>query len=120
MELIIDIATVIGVCGTFLLLIWLIRSLVATPVPVDENTKLFMVVAVSGDGGNFEQTIHSLEWLKSESRIPMELVVTDCGLDDEGQRLAELTMKGAEYICCEPAGLDRLIGELTWLKEQTK
>jgi hypothetical protein len=120
MELITDIATVIIVCGTFLLLIWLIRGLVVTPVPVDENTKLFMVVAVSGDGGNFEQTIHSLEWLRSESRIPMELVVTDCGLDDEGRRLAALTVSGTEYICCAPEGLDRLIGELTWLKEQTR
>ena len=32
MELIMDISTVIGVCGSFLLLIWVIRSLVMIPV----------------------------------------------------------------------------------------
>ena len=119
MELITTIAAVTVICGAFLLIIWLLRCLIATPVPVDDNTRLFMVVAVSGDGGNFEQTIHSLEWLRSESRIPMELVVADCGLDSDGQRLAELTMSRREYICCQPEGLDRLIGDITWTKQQS-
>ncbi|MBQ6539488.1 MAG: hypothetical protein IJL71_00490 [Oscillospiraceae bacterium] len=121
MEIIVmDIAAVFIVCGGFLLLIWLLTGLALTPVPVDDNTKLFMVIAVNGDGGSFEQTIHSLEWLRSESRIPMELVVADCGLDDHGQKLTGLAMDRTEYIFCKPAALDRLIGEHTWLKEQTK
>ena len=63
-----------------------------------------------------EHTLKSLNWLKDEGKIPMELIVADCGLDCEGQRLAELNEGQWNVICCEPESLETLIGDTIWRK----
>ena len=50
MEYILEITAVLIMCGTFILLVWLARSVMVTPVPTDEDTMLYMVVAVKGGG----------------------------------------------------------------------
>lgn len=116
MEYILEITAVLIMCGTFILLVWLARSFVVTPVPTDEDTMLYMVVAVKGGGCQLEQTLKSLSWLKDEGRIPMEVIVVDYGLDCEGQRLAELNEGLWNVTCCEPGSLDELIGDTIWRK----
>ena len=110
MERFLEISAVLVVCGTFLLLIWLLKSLLVTPVPTDRDTGLYMVVAAKGDAQGLEQTLQSLQWLREEGRIPMTIVVCDCGLGENGKRLISADKWDAIY--CTPDSL----GELTWQK----
>ena len=117
MERVLEISTVLIVCGTFVLLIWLMKSLLVTPVPTDENTLLYMVVAAKGSGSSLEQTVQSLIWLRDEGRAPMEIVICDCGLDGGGRKLMELTASKWDIACYKPETLDGLIGDITWRTE---
>lgn len=114
MEHLLELTAILVVCGTFVLLIWLMRGIMVTPVPTDENTELYMVVAVKGDGTNLEQTLQSLEWISDEGKIPMTLVVCDCGLTDNGKKLISRDKWDAVY--CTPQHL----GEIAWKKELTE
>ncbi|MBE6948791.1 MAG: hypothetical protein E7456_02985 [Ruminococcaceae bacterium] len=110
MEHLLELTAVVTVCGTFLLLIWLLKSLLVTPVPTDRDTELYMVVTAKGDAQGLEQTLQSLQWIREEGRIPMTLVVCDCGMGDEGKRLVSAEKWDAIY--CTPDGL----GDITWQK----
>lgn len=118
MERLLELSAVLIVCGTFVLLIWLLKSLLVTPVPTDENTLLYMVIAAKGGGSGLEQTVQSLIWLRDEGSAPMELVICDCGLDEDGRRIMELAAGKWDLACCKPKTLNRLIGDVTWRTEQ--
>lgn len=119
MEHLLELVVILTVCGTFLLIIWLLRSLLATPVPKNDNTLLHMVIAVKGDGSCLEQTMQSLMWLRNEGSIPMELIVCDCGLDENGRKLMTLAADKLDVVCCEAKNLDSLIGDITWQEKIT-
>ena len=120
MENILEIIAVLIVCGTFIALVWLAGSLVVTPVPVTENTKLFMLIACRGDGAGIEQTLQGLSWLRDEGRVPMSIIIADCGLDDEGQKTAELAGLQREAAFCNADGIAGLIGDLEWTKDRAE
>lgn len=110
MEHLLELTAILIVCGTFILLIWLMRGIMMTPVPTDENTELYMVVAAKGDGGHLEQTLNSLEWLYERERIPMTIVVCDCGLSETGKKLVSIGKWDALYCTSEH------LGEIVWKK----
>lgn len=117
MDHILELVVILTVCGTFFLIGRLLQRLLVTPVPKDKNTLLHMIIAARGDGSSLEQTIQSLIWLRDEGNMPMELIICDCGLDENGRQLMELAAGKWNIAYCKTNNPDGLIGDITWQKE---
>lgn len=81
--------------GWFLFGRWLL------PMGTDRAGTL-AVVNARGDGGELEQIIHSLLWLRRCDLWRGQVVVVDRGLDEEGRKLARLLCANSdELVLCE-------------------
>ena len=56
-----------------------------------------MVVEASGDGGGLEQTVKAMVWLRRTGLWRGEIVIEDCGLDEDGGLLAR-TLAGQSGV----------------------
>ncbi len=68
--------------GLFFLL-QLIKQTVYRPVPVGENTRISVVLNVSGCAEELEQSVKALRWLLENGGVDADLIIRNCGMDDE-------------------------------------
>lgn len=73
-----------------MLLLWLLRGAMLTPVRTGANEHLSVVLTVDGAAPELENTVDALLWLSQNGTLRAQLLVRDAGMDHETRRAAEL------------------------------
>lgn len=86
--------------GLVVLLIWMSRSAMLTPVPRKRCLKMDLVVhAGKGSQEYLEQTVDGLMWLISNGTLPAEkIIISDIGMDAEDCAIAERLARRSNCI----------------------
>ena len=79
--------------AVIVLLLWLARGAMLTPVRTGENERLDLVLTVSGSSRELEHTVDGLLWLSQNGTLRGHITVRDAGMDAETRRTAELLEK---------------------------
>lgn len=58
--------------------------------PVGRSSRVLAVIPAAGDGEGLEQNIRGLLWLRCCGLAEVDVVIADCGLSEEGRRLAQI------------------------------
>ena len=72
------------------LLLWLLRGVMLTPVRLGKHQQLALVLTVSGESPELENTVDRLLWLMENGTLRGQLLLRDAGMDDETRQVAEL------------------------------
>ena len=87
------------VAGVLLLLCWLLRGVLLTPVNLGRNTRLKLLLTVYGAAPELEQTVDALLWLRANGTLPGEIYIVDRSMDGEtSEIIAALAKKGTVKI----------------------
>lgn len=81
------IAFLISLC-IFGLMQWAKNRLLGS-VPRGRNIRLSTVIIVSGSAPELENTVKALVWLRQSGRLDAEIVLRNCGMDEETASVAE-------------------------------
>lgn len=76
--------------AALMLLLWLLRGVMLTPVRVGANESISVVLTVSGEAPELENTVDALLWLNQNGTLRAQLFVRDAGMDSETRQSAEL------------------------------
>jgi len=81
--------------------VWAVYGRLRTPVRSVYETEMHTVLSVRGRAEGLEQTIEGLVWLQKNGTIEGQILIADCGMDEEGRELARLAVKkyGKIAIC---------------------
>lgn len=90
-----------GLTLLIMFLVWLIRGLLLTPVPMSRNMDLTMTLRLRGACPELESTVNGLVWLIKNGTVCGQIVLRDDGLDEESRRMAELLAKDYSFISLE-------------------
>jgi len=92
----ITIAVLAAVCifGIF----WAAFGTMRTPVRCGKGCALSTIVSVRGSAPELEQTLKGLIWLQENGALTGQILIADCGMDEEGQALVRLAVKKYEKI----------------------
>lgn len=86
----------VAAAAVLILVLWLLRGVMLTPVRTGKNQQLSVVLTVSGSSPELENTVDGLMWLRQNGTLHAQLVVRDAGMDRETREMAEiLERKGA-------------------------
>lgn len=88
--MLIDVLVSIAIAIAAFLLIWLLRGIVLTPVPKGKNMSMKLVIDISGEAGELENTVDALVWLRKNGTLDADIVVRDLGMGEETARVAGL------------------------------
>lgn len=66
-----------------LLLLWMVRGVLLTPVRLGKNQRLSLVLTVTGRSPELENTVDALAWLMANGTLKADIVVRDAGMDEE-------------------------------------
>ena len=72
------------------LLLWLLRGVMLTPVRLGKHQQLALVLTVSGESPELENTVDRLLWLMENGTLRGQLLLRDAGMDPETRQVAEL------------------------------
>ncbi len=77
---------------------WLLLGAMVAPVG---RGSVYAVVPASGDGDRLEQDLAGLRWLRKGGMARFTVVIADCGLSEQGRRLATLLAgrDGGTILC---------------------
>ena len=83
----------------------------AALAPVGRGS-VYAVVPATGDGERLEQDLAGLRWLRKGGMARFTVVIADCGLSEQGRRLAELLAgRDRGVILCAIEDLPACLGE---------
>lgn len=69
------------------------------------------VIPAQGDGAALEGQVRALEQLRLEQGLLGRVLLVDCGLNDEGRRLAQLLAKKDRWVAfCQREEISQYIG----------
>jgi hypothetical protein len=88
--MIIDIFMAAVISAAIILLLWLLRGVMLTPVKKGKNQKLTVTLRVTGPSPELESTVDGLLWLIRNGTLPAEIIIEDAGMDSETRQAAEL------------------------------
>jgi hypothetical protein len=88
--MIIDIFMAVVISAAIILLLWLLRGVMLTPVKKGKNQKLTVTLRVTGPSPELESTVDGLLWLIRNGTLPAEIIIEDAGMDSETRQAAEL------------------------------
>ena len=71
-----------------LVLCWLLRGVLLTPVRGGKNQELTMRLRVTGPAPELEYTVDGLLWLLSDGVLTGRIVLEDGGMDEETKEIA--------------------------------
>lgn len=71
-------------------IIWLLRGIILTPVPKGKNMAMRVVIEVSGEAFELENTVDALLWLRNNGTLDAEIEVRDSGMGEETAKVAQL------------------------------
>lgn len=93
----------------FLLWLFAARRLL---MPDDEYGRAVAVVRGEGSGEGLEQRVRELLWLRNWSLFQSNIVIVDCGLNEQGRALAQLLCANTDDILlCSIEKLSQLISD---------
>lgn len=76
--------------AALMLLLWLLRGVMLTPVRAGANERLAVVITVTGAAPELENTVDALLWLGQNGTLRAQVLVRDAGMEEETRRAAEL------------------------------
>jgi len=76
--------------AALMLLLWLLRGVMLTPVHTGENEHVSVVLTVTGAAPELENTVDALLWLSHNGTLRAQLLVRDAGMDPDTRQTAEL------------------------------
>lgn len=76
--------------AALMMLLWLIRGVMLTPVRVGANERLSIVITVTGAAPELENTVDALLWLSRNGTLRAQVLVRDAGMEQNTRRAAEL------------------------------
>ena len=71
--------------------------------PIGTKGPIWAVLPASGDGQNLEHDLRGLLWLRQSGMACLRVVIADCGLNDQGRKLAALLSRREEDVTVCPA-----------------
>ena len=87
------------IAAALLLLCWLLRGVLLTPVRPGVNTRLKLLLTVYGPAPELEQTVDALVWLRANGTLPGEILIADRSMDAEtSEIITALAKKGTVKI----------------------
>ena len=88
------ISVIFGVC-------WFVYGTLRTPVRCGKGAGVNLVVSAQGGAEGLEQTLDGLMWLRENGVLDAQLLIADCGLNEEGLTLAGQAVRkyGRIAIC---------------------
>ena len=93
---------------------WFIFGKLRMPIRSVQGVAVHTVLSVRGGALGLEQAIEGLIWLEQSGTIKGQILIADCGLDEEGQALAYLVTKKHENIAiCKAEDIGQWIVEKT-------
>ena len=81
---------------------WALHGKLRTPIRgMRGTTAVHTVLSVRDGADGLEQTIEGLMWLMQNGTIEGQILIADCGMNEEGRELARLAVKkyGKIAIC---------------------
>ena len=88
----------LGIAACVFTLIWLLRDVLLTPVPLGKNIRLSVVLRVDGAAPNLDRTVDALLWLIADGVLPADIVIKDLGMDSETRTIANLLARNNERV----------------------
>jgi len=83
-----------------------------TPVRCGKDTDLATIVSIRNSAQGLEQTLEGLIWLRDNGVLEGQILIADCGVDEEGLALARLAVKKYGKIAfCKAEEVAQWIGE---------
>ena len=81
--------------------IWFVYGSLRTPVRCGRGTGINTVVSVKDSAEGLEQALDGLIWLRENGILHSQILIADCGMDEEGRALAGQALKkyGKIAIC---------------------
>ncbi len=76
-----------------MLVLWMLRGIMLTPVHKGKNTRISVNIFVSGPEPGLEQTVDGLCWLGSNGTLPASITVVDAGMDGATRDIAKTLAK---------------------------
>lgn len=92
------IAIAVLIAGALLLLLWLLRGVMLTPVKPGKNQKLTLILSVSGETEGLERTVDALLWLIGNGTLNARVLIADCDMDDESRYEAKLLSRDSAAV----------------------
>jgi hypothetical protein len=78
--------------------------------PPRRSPQVLALISAQGDGETLEDQVRDLERLRQERHVIGRVLLVDCGLSDQGRRLAELLARERRYVTlCRREELDQYI-----------
>ena len=77
-------------CAAVCLLFWLARGYMLMPLHLGKHERLTIVLTVSGNAPELEQTVDGLCWLCSNGTLCGEIFVRDAGMNKETLEVANI------------------------------
>lgn len=65
-----------------------LKTRLLSPVPKGRNMRFSLVIAVNGAAPELENTVKALGWLRQSGKLDTEIVLRDCGMDDNTAAVA--------------------------------
>jgi len=69
-----------------------------TALPRDEDTDLYLVLSVSGDCDDLQQTLRNLRTLDDKARLNSTIVIHDNGITEEGKKAVEILTRDGSVL----------------------
>ena len=76
--------------AALMMLMWLVRGVMLTPVRMGENERLSVVITVTGAAPELENTVNALLWLSRNGTLRAQVLVRDAGMEQNTRQAAEL------------------------------
>ncbi len=107
MDIFFDTLITLFIASLIVVSVWLSYGRFVTPLKAGKGERLYAIIYAGGSAPNLDQTVNTLLGLLSRSRIEMEVVIADGGLDAESRKMAELLTRGTEGVSiCKASELD--------------
>ena len=72
------------------------------------------VIAASGDGGCVQEQVRALTGLGRDQGLIGRILVVDCGLNEEGQKLCAILERGNRWVLlCQPEEIPNYLTDTT-------
>lgn len=91
----------VGIAAGAVLLCWMLRGVLLSPVLPGKNVRIRVLVTVSGRAPALEHTVDALLWLRANGTLPAEICIVDRGMDRETAELAEALSKAGRIAIIE-------------------
>ena len=79
--------------AVMLVIMWLVRGAMLTPVPIGKNAHAEVRIGVSGNCPELEQSVDAVLWLRENGTLRADVTVCDEGMDAQTRLAAELLAK---------------------------